>query len=46
MLESDLALRSVAFNRAELLAWVASMWPWIAGDRDVGRWARVFMETI
>jgi hypothetical protein len=29
MLETDLALRGVAFDRAELLAYVASMWPWI-----------------
>jgi hypothetical protein len=44
-LETDLALRGVAFERAELLGYVASMWPWIEGDPDVGRWAGEFLEA-
>ena len=44
-LESDLALRGVAFERAELLAYVASMWPWISDDPDAGRWAGEFLEA-
>jgi hypothetical protein len=43
-LESALALYGVAFDRAELLDWVASMWPWIADDPDVERWASEFIE--
>ena len=39
------ALRGVAFERAELLAYVASMWPWIADDPDAGRWAGKFLEA-
>jgi hypothetical protein len=44
-LESDLALRGVACERAELLTWIASMWPHIAEDPDVGRWAGEFLEA-
>jgi hypothetical protein len=44
-LESDLALRGVAFDRAELLPWVSSMWPWIEDDPDVPRWAGEFVEA-
>ena len=45
MLESNLALRGVAFNRAELLAWVACLWPHILDDPDVHRWAGEFVEA-
>jgi hypothetical protein len=44
-LETDLALRGVAYDRRELLAWVASMRPWIEDDPDVGRWAGEFIEA-
>jgi hypothetical protein len=44
-LESDPALRGVACERAELLAYVASMWPWIEDDPDAGRWAGEFLEA-
>jgi hypothetical protein len=43
LLESDLALLGVAYDRSELLAYVASMWPWIADDPDAGRLAREFV---
>jgi hypothetical protein len=35
----------VAFERAELLAYVAGMWPWMEDDPDVGRWAGEFLEA-
>jgi hypothetical protein len=44
-LETYLALRGAAFERAELLAWVAAMWPWLEDDPDVGRWAGEFLEA-
>jgi hypothetical protein len=44
-LEHDLALRGVGFERAELLAYVASMWPWMEDDPDAGRWAGEFLEA-
>jgi hypothetical protein len=42
-LQTDLALRGVAYDRAELLAWVAAMWPWLEDEPDVGRWAGEFV---
>jgi len=36
-LETALALRGVAYDRAELLAWVAAMWPWLEDDPDPER---------
>jgi hypothetical protein len=45
LLESDLALLAIAYDRAELLAWTACMWPWIADDPCASRWAREFMEA-
>jgi hypothetical protein len=45
LLESELALLGVAYDRAELLAWTACMWPWIDDDPDAGRWAREFAEV-
>jgi hypothetical protein len=44
LLESDLALLGVAYDRAELLAWTACMWPWIDDDPCASRWAREFIE--
>jgi hypothetical protein len=43
-LETALALRGVAYERAELLAWTAAMWPWLEDDPDVERWAGEFIE--
>jgi hypothetical protein len=45
LLEADLRQRPLAFDRAELLAFVASMWPWVEDDPDVGHWAQVFAES-
>jgi hypothetical protein len=46
MLESHLALcASVPYDRSELLAWVAAMWPHIEDDPDAGRWAGEFIEA-
>jgi hypothetical protein len=45
MLETDLALRGVAWARAELIAYVASMWPWMDDDPDVARWAEEFVAA-
>ena len=36
----------VPFDRAELLDYVASMWPWIDDDPDTGHWAQAFIETM
>jgi hypothetical protein len=44
-LEIQLALGGVPFDRAELLAWVASMWPHIENDPYVTRWACEFVKT-
>ena len=44
-LETDLAYRGVAFDRGELLAWVASMWPHVSEDPDAGRWAGEFAQA-
>ena len=32
-------------QRAEVLAYIASMWPWIEDDPDAGRWAGEFLEA-
>jgi hypothetical protein len=45
LLEADLRRYRLAFDRAELLAFVASLWPWIEDDPDVGRWAQAFAEA-
>jgi hypothetical protein len=42
LLEIELAMSAVPFERADLLAWVKDMWPWIAEDPDVRRWAYEF----
>jgi hypothetical protein len=44
-LETDPALKGAVFDRAELLAWVASMWPHVAEDPDAGTWAGEFLEA-
>jgi hypothetical protein len=50
LLESELSLLGIAYDRSELLAWNACMRPCIcpsiADYSDVGRLARVLMETI
>jgi hypothetical protein len=35
----------VAFERLQLLTWMASMWTWIEDDPDVGRWAAEFVAA-
>jgi hypothetical protein len=42
LLESQLTLLGVAYDRAELLAWTSCMWPWIADDPSAAYWAREF----
>jgi hypothetical protein len=42
--ESHLQLSGQPFERAELQAWVASMWPWIADDVDRD-WPAEFLEA-
>jgi hypothetical protein len=44
-LESELQLQGVPFDRAALLALVASMWPLAEDDPDVTRWAAAFLEA-
>jgi hypothetical protein len=44
-IETELHLRGEPFDRGELAAWVASMWPWIADDPDAYRWAGAFLDT-
>ena len=44
-LESELRLRGVAFDRAALLAFVASAWPLIAENPDAGFWATEFLAA-
>jgi hypothetical protein len=44
-LESQLQLSGQPFERAELQAWVASMWPWCQDDPDPVRWAAEFLEA-
>jgi hypothetical protein len=42
-LEAALARRGLAFDQAELLAWVASMWSHVGRDPDAERWAGEFL---
>jgi hypothetical protein len=44
-LESELHLRGVPFDRAALLAFVASVWPLAEEDPDPARWAAAFLEA-
>jgi hypothetical protein len=43
-LESQLQISGQPFERAELQAWVAAMWPWILDDVDRD-WAGGFLEA-
>jgi hypothetical protein len=45
MLEAELHLRGRPWNRGELLAWLAAMWPWVEDDPDPYRWAGEFLEA-
>jgi hypothetical protein len=42
---SELKLRSAAFDRRELKAFVASTWPLMEDDPDVIRWAYEFINA-
>ena len=44
-LEAALARRGLAFEPAELLAWVASTWQRVQQDPDAERWAGEFLEA-
>jgi hypothetical protein len=43
--ESELHLRGIPFDRAGLLAFVASAWPLIEENLDPGFWAGEFLRT-
>jgi hypothetical protein len=44
-LEAELHRLGVPFDRAELLAFAACVWPLAADEPDPGRWAREFLEA-
>jgi hypothetical protein len=44
-LEQQLRAQGYAFDRAAVLAFVASAWPLIEDDPDVTGWARRFAEA-
>jgi len=44
-LELELRLRGIAFSRADLLDFVASVWPLAQEDPDAAFWAREFIEA-
>ena len=44
-LEQELQIRGARFNRADLLAFVADVWPLAEEDPDVTFWAREFIDT-
>jgi hypothetical protein len=44
-LEAELHLRGIPFDRAALLAFVASAWPLIEENPDPGFWAREFLRA-
>jgi hypothetical protein len=44
-LESELQLRSVPFSRADLLTFVADVWPLAEDDADVAKWADAFVAV-
>jgi hypothetical protein len=44
--EAHLALAGVAFERRDLLAFVAACWPRVLEDPDPGRWAGLFLERL
>jgi hypothetical protein len=44
-LEQHLRTQGCAFDRAAVLAFVASCWPLIEDDPDVTEWARRFAEA-
>jgi hypothetical protein len=43
--ESELHLRGIPFDRAALLAFVASAWPLIVENPDPGFWAGEFLRA-
>jgi hypothetical protein len=44
-LELELRLRPVGFERAELEAWAAAVWPLAEEDPDVIRWSEAFLAS-
>jgi hypothetical protein len=45
LLESELSLRGQPFERAELVEWLACVWPHVEDDPDVYFWAGQFLEA-
>ena len=46
LLERDLQLSGVPFERAALTAFIESAWVLIEDDPDVDRWANAFLEWV
>ena len=44
-LEQELQLRGVGFSRADLVEFVADVWPLAQENPDVAFWAREFRES-
>ncbi len=44
-LEQELRLRGIGFNRADLVAFMADVWPLIEENPDVAFWARELLES-
>jgi hypothetical protein len=45
VLEEELKLRGLAFSRADVLEFVADVWPLAKDEPDPVRWAERFLET-
>ena len=44
--EADLQLRHVAFDKAELAAFLASVWPLVEANDTAERWAEAFLVSV
>lgn len=44
-LEQELTLRGIGFSRADLVAFVADVWPLAQENPDVTFWAQAFLES-
>jgi hypothetical protein len=44
-LEQELRLRGIGFDRADLLEFVADVWPLAQENPDVAFWAQEFLES-
>jgi hypothetical protein len=45
LVEIELRLHGVGFDRTALAEFVDAAWPLIADDPDVNRWARAFVDS-